>query len=404
MNKRTLLALPLILILAGPCLAQDEREIDQVRERISHMIHEADDLQAAGRTEKAQVLREEAAKLKRHLVERIEHAKRGERGSDRHEIMEGLERGIVALKKLGREEEAHHLQRLAAEVRQDSEPRRREGERTERQVAIEQIEIMQMAMPALREGERRDAADLLEHAIHARKLGLEGRRDEEAAHIRESAPSLGNQAEILMLAAELWQEFGNREKAQAVGHLGRQFAEQSRARQRRGQERERPEQRRTEREVAQEQIEIMEIGIHGLEEAGKLDAADLLERAFRARLMNLQGRRDEESMHIREASPSLGEQAELLGMSARIWAEFGHERKVDALRRLSSQFREKAQRQGRETERSRKEDRRDRAERPGVDGLNERVAHIERRLEEMSARLNRMANSLEKIADRMQRE
>ncbi len=81
-------------------------------------------------------------------------------------------------------------------------------------------------MPALRDGERRDAAELLEHAIHARELGLEGRRDDEAQHIRESAPNRGQLSEILGLASRLWAEFGHEERAHAVGEL----AEQMRAR------------------------------------------------------------------------------------------------------------------------------------------------------------------------------
>ena len=145
---------------------------------------------------------------------------------------------MVALRELGRHEELEALERVAHDVRQELQGRRdrpqRERQRAhrsanEREVAQHQLEIMRMAMPALREGERRDAAELLEHAIHARELALEGRRDDEAQHIRETAPNRGQLSEILGLASRLWSEFGHEERAGAVGEL----AEQMRARVRR---------------------------------------------------------------------------------------------------------------------------------------------------------------------------
>ncbi len=143
-------------------------------------------------------------------------------------------------------------------------------------------------MPALREGERRDAADLLEHAIHARELALGERRDDEAQHIRETAPNRGQQAEILGLASRLWGEFGHEERARAVGELAEQMRarvhrerddraqrEQDRphreARERR-EDRDRPAEReRRERpdrfEAAMERIERLEVHMKRLAEA-----------------------------------------------------------------------------------------------------------------------------------------
>ena len=40
-----------------------------------------------------------------------------------------------------------------------------------------------------------------------------GRRDEEAMHVRETAPDLGAQVEIVRFASHLWAEFGHEEKA-----------------------------------------------------------------------------------------------------------------------------------------------------------------------------------------------
>ena len=45
---------------------------------------------------------------------------------------------------------------------------------------------MRLAMKALLEVHREEAAALLEHAIHDRELALEGHRGEEARRVRES--------------------------------------------------------------------------------------------------------------------------------------------------------------------------------------------------------------------------
>ncbi|MHC4768808.1 MAG: hypothetical protein ACYTEI_08880, partial [Planctomycetota bacterium] len=60
--------------------------------------------------------------------------------------------------------------------------------RAELQIVEGQVGALQLALPALRETERRDAIELVERAIAARKTSLEGRRDEEARRIRERAP------------------------------------------------------------------------------------------------------------------------------------------------------------------------------------------------------------------------
>lgn len=153
-------------------------------------------------------------------------------GEHLHNVLEGLERGMMALRELGRHEELETLERVAHEVRRELEGRRNRSQRdrprargdgNEREMAMHQLEILRMAMPALREGERGDAADLLERAIHARELALEGRRDEEAQQIRRRAPNRGQLSEILGLSSRLWHKFGHEEKAQVVGELAQQM-------------------------------------------------------------------------------------------------------------------------------------------------------------------------------------
>ena len=64
---------------------------------------------------------------------------------------------------------------------------RPERERSEIDVAREQVRTMRVALRALVGADREDFADLLERAIVVRELAIEGRR-EEAAKMRESAP------------------------------------------------------------------------------------------------------------------------------------------------------------------------------------------------------------------------
>jgi len=98
----------------------------------------------------------------------------------------------------------------------------------ERRGLRRRIEILRMAMPALREAERKDAAEMLERAIHTGELLLDGREDAEAQRIYRNTPSLGQLAELLHLASRLWREFKHPEQAEAVMELSRHYAQRSR--------------------------------------------------------------------------------------------------------------------------------------------------------------------------------
>ncbi len=306
MLRRLRCWIALVLIVAiGPVttsLAQDEgarRELESAKQRIDAMMRKAEELQELGRLDAAEKVRQRAEQLGERIerqLDRRRHA-RSEETEHLHNVLEGLERGMGALRELGRHEELEALQRVANEVREELQGRRdrpqRERERAhrggnEREMAMHQLEILRMAMPALREGERRDAADLLERAIHARELALEGVRNEKAQEVRKSAPNRAQLAEILGLSSRLWREFGHEERAQAVGELAEQMQarihrerderaqrEQDRprgeARERRG-ERDRPAAReRRERpdrfEAAMERIERLEVHMKRLAEA-----------------------------------------------------------------------------------------------------------------------------------------
>ncbi len=207
------------------------------------------------------------------------------------EILDGLERGMVALEQLERERELEMLRRVADDVRREIRgdrgerarrpenevgPRRdrereRRGEQRRPGGNIEnRIEVMRLALPALLEANRRDAADLLERAIHALEMDAHRRRDEEAAMIRSNAPSVGQQIELLQMASGLWREFGHDERAVMVGELAEQLAARSRDGLRRGrrsdQERRglRDEDRRRLEEI-QEQFERLRHAVQDLQ-------------------------------------------------------------------------------------------------------------------------------------------
>ena len=243
------------------------------------------------------------------------------------------------------------VSRLRAELRESRGPRkevrrevRREGEgrqdrgreerpKTEREVAIHQLEVMRMALTALREADRGDAVELLTLAIRSREMTLEGRRDEEAQRLRERAPKREQLAEILGRAAKLWREFDKPDKASLVGQLAEQLS--GRGRRREGQRQERP---RSERDIVLGEIEVMRMALPALKEANRGDAAELLTLAIRSREMMLEGRRDDEAQRTRERAPSRGQLAEILSMAAKLWREYDNAEKAAVVGRLAEQM------------------------------------------------------------------
>jgi len=158
----------------------------------------------------------------------------------------------------GREREERERRRERDEGRA-----REERPKSEREVVIHQLEVMGMALPALKEAERGDAVELLTLAIRAREVMLERRKDEEAQSIRERAPNREQLVEILSMAAKLWREFGNAEKGAVVGQLAeellgaerRQVREREENEVRREREVRREGREREEREVRRRRVE-----------------------------------------------------------------------------------------------------------------------------------------------------
>jgi hypothetical protein len=180
--------------------------------------------------------REREVRRPRAVEERREAERRREgREREEREIRIKVERRIE-----GREREERERLRERDEGRAA-----RERPKSEREVVLQQLEVMRMALPALKEAERGDAVELLTLAIRAREMMLERRRDEEAQSVRERAPSREQLVEILSMAAKLWREFGNAEKSAVIGQLAEQLS---------GAER-RQVREREEREVRRERVE-----------------------------------------------------------------------------------------------------------------------------------------------------
>jgi len=174
----------------------------------------------------------------------VDRPREGRRQPEEEHARQGTERILARLHRLEDQvaELRAEVRRLRAQLQESRGPQkevkrtvRREGQRkeerareerpkSEREVVAHQLEVMRMALPALKEANRGDAAELLTLAIRSREVMLEGRRDAEAQRIRERAPKRKQLAEILSMAARLWREFGKAEKGAVVGQIAEQLA------------------------------------------------------------------------------------------------------------------------------------------------------------------------------------
>lgn len=160
------------------------------------------------------------------------------------------------------------IQREGGEREEGERPRerdegraRRERPSSEREVLLQQLEVMRMALQALREADRGDAVEMMTLAIGSREMMLEGRRDEQAQRVRERAPDREQLVEILSMASKLWREFDNIDKSIAVGQLAEQL---SVARERQVREQEPREVRRRRVERREEGLPEGMIGFRGV--------------------------------------------------------------------------------------------------------------------------------------------
>lgn len=213
---------------------------------------------------------------------------------------------------------------------------------TDRDVLKQQVEVFGIALNGLLEAEKKDVAGVLQRAIRAREVMLEGRWDDEAHQIRERAPSREQLTRVLTMAAGVWREFDNQEKAAAVSRVaeelakrpgdhqpGREHADQD--------SRERTE-RPTERDILKRRIEVMKTAMPALRERKRGEAVELLERAVRAYEVALEDRSDEEAQRIRQRMPSRGQLAEILTLASDLWREFNNQDKAEVVGRLAKEL------------------------------------------------------------------
>lgn len=279
----------------------------------------------------------------RPLAAQREHAAR------LREALSGLERGIAALRSLERIELARELERVADELRRElaagelrPEPaeRARRPDHPELRVAAAQLEALRLAMPALREEERGDAVEIVARAIHARELALEGHDGPGAAEARREAPGRDEIVKVLVLAGQIYLKRGADERARELGRLTRELwggHDEGRPRAEPG------------RDEPRHELEVMETAVHGLREAGRHDAADVLARAVRARAARLEGRPDR-APEPDDGGPDLGAQVELLSMAAAEWKRLGRVDHAEAVGALAKRTQERWQRAARERE------------------------------------------------------
>ncbi len=117
-----------------------------------------------------------------------------------------------------------HSEREVRVVERGPEEREHRRDR-EREMLEQQNEALRVAMHGLMEVDHPERAERLEHALHARELRMEGRRDREAIEIMKSAPNAGQTLELVHAAKKAWVELGHHERAEVVERLEVQLRE-----------------------------------------------------------------------------------------------------------------------------------------------------------------------------------
>lgn len=193
----------------------------EVAERIEHAIHAHELMLEGRRGEKARKVIRTAPKAE-ETIELLGHAAHlyQEFGMpDRAEMILHMRKELWRSRERRGEREGDER-----EYAPDRE-RPRHLSQHDFEAAANRIEVMRMALKAILEAGREEAAETLKQAIHAYEVTLEGREDRKALNIRERAPKLGQQVEILMYAAKLWEEFGNVDKAEVIAQTAEHLRE-----------------------------------------------------------------------------------------------------------------------------------------------------------------------------------
>ncbi len=218
---------------------------------IEHTIH-AQELALEGvRNEKAAKVRETAPKLGQR-IELMMFASRKLREAGKKEEAGAVgnlaEQLMVRLR--AQQKRGHEGKQGGSEKGEKGEKAAVKRESTEQKVAAGQIEVMQIALAALREGERRDSVDIVNRAIQARQIRLKMLKGKEAKYVLEREPKLEQTVEALAVAAGLWREFGNQRNTALVRNLVEKLSAGGRGNAKERAQKERPRKEKTGKERA----------------------------------------------------------------------------------------------------------------------------------------------------------
>jgi hypothetical protein len=371
-----MVALLMHLVPTVSLLAQDAEHrarLEAGEKKLHALLEKAEKLRAAGKAEAAQEVRIKADALR---LEIHDSARATSQASKKQKILQGLEHGMAALKELGRRDALELLMEIAQDVRHAPADRERRDGRSEK-AEFQRLKIMKTAIPALLEGGDENLAHQLEQALHAREMVLDGRRDPQARRIIDSSPKLGQQIEILHHAANLWEEFGHEGKAGSLFELVEEMHGQFER-----------EHHKRDRNILAEHIEIMQVALPALKEAGKADAVDLLERAIKTRRIQWEAPDTQAAEEARHRGPELEVVIEILSVAAELWQEFGHEHKADLVQGLVEDL------WGHLEHREHREDRSREELEHELEEMRDRISRLEHAVEDLSAAWRRRSKNL----------
>jgi hypothetical protein len=196
-----------LLRLAVKVCIEDERH--DLAEQVEHFLH-ARELEHAGRTDEEARRVIETAPSAGQAVEILQHCAGW---LDRHD----------------HREDAAWMRELAAHLGDvhRADVHRADAHRADAHRAEQELHALELALHAFLEAEMHDGADLLERALHARRMKLEGRTDPEAMSVRERAPRVGQVLDLMVRAEDLWREWGHEDRARAISAATERFAERT---------------------------------------------------------------------------------------------------------------------------------------------------------------------------------
>jgi len=174
-----------------PVVAQREQNAERALQQLKELRNKARDLLAAGRLDQAERVLAEAKRLAARLANaRKEQARRKQGSDDYYGVFQHLEGVIVALRKLGRNEEAEKVLQFAKQLRRELRERRgRDEEKEEREEKEEHEE---------RE-EREEKEEHEEREEHEKKGEHEEKEEheDEVEELEEDVEELEEQVEHL---------------------------------------------------------------------------------------------------------------------------------------------------------------------------------------------------------------